>query len=54
MPDKVRKQAVEKAILALSGATGGDGGKEEAERGWKEEKEEAEMLTKEFKRLLET
>ena len=30
--DKVRKQAVEKAILALSGATGGDGGKEDTER----------------------
>lgn len=32
VPDKVRRQAVEKAILVLSGGTGGDGGKEEAER----------------------
>ena len=32
VPDKVRRQAVEKAILALSGGTGGDGDKEETER----------------------
>lgn len=31
VPDKVRRQAVEKAILALSGGPGGDGGKEETE-----------------------
>ena len=54
VPDKVKRQAVEKVILALSGGTGGDGGKEETERGWEEEKEEAETLTKEFKRVLET
>ena len=32
VPDKVRRQAVEKAILALSGGTGGDGVNEEIER----------------------
>ena len=32
VPDKVRRQAVEMAILALSGGTGDDGGKEETER----------------------
>ena len=32
VPDKVRRQAVEKAILALSGGTGGDGVNEETER----------------------
>lgn len=32
VPDKVRRQAVEKVILALSGGTGGDGGKEDIER----------------------